>query len=110
MNPTTIAVAGLKVAVTLGADQLPRAGLAPEGQPQPDVMLDLTLPGESLTVRARIGGKSYRRTIKQVAELGADAVVILLQGKVIPPVAQGEPFQLEGAGISVTVKTPKPGP
>jgi hypothetical protein len=108
MKPATIPVPGLKVAVVLAADQLPRDCLTPEGQPQPDVMLDLVLPSDALTVRARLGGKSYRRTIKQIAEVGADNLVIVLQGKMIPSPSPGEPFVLDGAGFQVTVKQPKP--
>jgi hypothetical protein len=61
-------------------------------------------------VRARINGKSYRRTIKQVAELGADAVVVALQGKLIPGPSPGEPFVLDAAGLQVTVKQTAPKP
>lgn len=108
MTTATIPVPGLKVAVVLPADQLPRDGVTPEGQPQPDILIDLAMPGGSLTVRAKVNGKNYRKMLKQVDQVGGDGLVIVLQGKLIPPPAPGGPFVLDGAGFQVTVKTPKP--
>jgi hypothetical protein len=106
MKPTTIAVPGLKVTVVLLPDQLP--SVPPEPAPAGEPIVDLVLPGGALTVRAKLNGKSVRKLLRQVAELGADAVVVVLQGKLIPPPAPGEPFVLDGAGFQVTVKQPKP--
>jgi hypothetical protein len=63
--------------------------------------------GGSLTARAKINGKNYRKMIKQIAEQGAANVAIVLQG-VRPPPSPGGPFVLEGAGFQVNVKTPRP--
>jgi hypothetical protein len=107
MSKATIAVPGLKVAVSLSGDALPRDLVPPEGPPGEPV-IDLVLGDGLLTARARINGKNYRKMLKQIAEVGAANVVVVLQGLLRPPTAPGEPFVMEGAGFQVTVKTPKP--
>jgi hypothetical protein len=44
---------------------------------------------------------------KQIAELGAANVAVVLQGVLRPPPPPGDPFVLEGAGFQVIVKTPR---
>jgi hypothetical protein len=107
MTKATIPVPGLKVAVPLAADQLPR-DLVPMDGPAGEPVIDLVLPEGALTLRAKVNGKNYRKMIKQIADVGAGNIVVVLQGKLIPPPAPGEPFVLDGAGFQVTVKTPKP--
>jgi hypothetical protein len=107
MTKATIQVLGLKVAVPLAADALPR-DLVPMDGPAGEPTIDLVLDGGSLTVRAKINGKNYRKMLKQIAELGAANVAVVLQGVLRPPVAPGGPFVLEGAGFQVNIKTPRP--
>jgi hypothetical protein len=107
MTKATIQVAGLKVAVPLAADALPR-DLVPMDGPAGEPAIELALGGGALMALARINGKNYRKMIKQVAELGAANVAIILQGVLRPPTAPGGPFVLEGAGFQVNVKTPRP--
>src|SRR3954463_5677246 len=94
----TIRVPGLKVTVPLAAAALP-GDLVPLEGPAGDPVLDLVLEGGSLTVRAKLNGKNYRKLLKQIAEHGASDVVVVLQGVLRPPPAVGEPFVLEGAGF-----------
>ena len=103
----TIQVPALKVTVPLAADALPR-DLVPRDGPAGEPVLDLVLEGGSLTVRAKLNGKNYRKLLKQVAEHGAENVAVALQGVLRPPVSPGGPFVLEGAGFQVNVKTPRP--
>jgi hypothetical protein len=103
----TIQVPGLKVTVPLAAAALPR-DLVPMDGPAGEPVLDLVLEGGSLTVRAKINGKNYRKLLKQVDEHGADNVAVALQGVLRPPPAPGDPFVLEGAGFQAVVKTPRP--
>src|SRR3954447_12268942 len=103
----TIRVPGLKVTIPLAADALPR-DLVPMEGPAGDPVLDLVLEGGSLTVRAKLNGKNYRKLIKQVAEHGADRVAVALQGVLRPPAAAGGPFVLEGAGFQAVVKAAPP--
>ena len=103
----TIQVACLKVSVPLAAEALPR-DLVPMEGPAGDPVLDLMLEGGSLTARAKLNGKNYRKLLKQVGELGAGNVAVVLQGVLRPPAAAGGPFVLEGAGFLVNVKTPRP--
>jgi hypothetical protein len=107
MSEATIRVAGLKVAVPLSAEALPR-DLVPMEGPAGEPTIDLVLEGGSLTARAKLNGKNYRKLLKQVAEHGAGNVVVVLQGVLRPPAAPGGPFVLEGAGFQVNVKTPRP--
>jgi hypothetical protein len=107
MTKATISVPGLKVAVPLAADALPR-DLVPSDGPAGEPTIDLVLDGGSLTARAKLNGKNYRKMLKQIAEHGAANVAVVLQGVLRPPPAPGEPFVLEGAGFQVNVKTPRP--
>ena len=104
-----IQVPGLKVAVPLAADALPAGPGAPDG-PAGEPVLDLVLEGSTLTARARLNGKNYRKMLKTIAEQGAGNVAVVLQGVLRPPAEPGGPYLLEGAGFQVNVKTPTPGP
>ncbi len=103
----TIRVPGLKVAVLLAADALPRDLVPPDGPPG-EPTFDVVLDGSGLIARAKLNGRNYRRMLKQIAEQGAGNVAVVLQGLLKPPVAPGGPFVLEGAGFQVTVKSPRP--
>ena len=105
----TIHVPGLKVTVPLAAAALPRDLVPPDG-PAGEPTLDLVLEGGSLTVRAKLNGKNYRKLMKQVAEHGADRVAVALQGVLRPPSEAGGPFVLEGAGFQAVVKPAPPPP
>jgi hypothetical protein len=107
MTKATIQVPSLKVTVPLAAAELPR-DLVPMEGPAGEPILDLVLEGGSLTVRAKLNGKNFRKLIKQVDEHGADNVAVALQGVLRPPAASGGPFVLEGAGFQAVVKTPRP--
>src|SRR5262245_41819819 len=107
MTTATIRIPGLKVAVPLAADALPR-DLVPTDGPAGEPTLDVVLEGGSLTLRARLNGKNYRRLLRQVAELGAGNVAVILQGVLKPPASPGGPFVLADAGFQVNVKTPMP--
>jgi hypothetical protein len=101
-----IKVPGLKIAVLLPADALPR-DLVPLEGPAGEPVLELVLEGSTLTAIARCNGKNYRKLLKTLAEQGADAVAVVLQGVLRPPVDQGGPYLLEGAGFQVNLKTPR---
>jgi hypothetical protein len=103
----TIQVSALKVTVPLAADALPR-DLVPSDGPAGEPTLDLVLEGGSLTVRARLNGKNYRKLLRQVAEHGAGNLAVFLQGVLRPPSTPGDPFVLEGAGFQAVVKAPRP--
>ena len=107
MSKAIIRVPGLKVAVPLAADALPR-DLVPMEGPVGETTIDLVLDGGSLTMRANINGKNYRKMLKQIAEVGVANVAVVLQGALRPPAAPGGPFVLDSAGFQVTVKTPRP--
>jgi hypothetical protein len=102
-----ITVPSLKVAVPLRAAQLP-PGLVPADGPAGEPTIDVILEGGSLTVRAKLNGKNLRRNLKTIADAGPDNVAVVLQGALRPPAGAGGPYVLEGAGLQVTVKTPKP--
>ena len=106
MSKATIRVPGLKVAVPLPADTLPR-DLVPMEGPAGDPTIELVLEG-GLTAHAKINGKNYRKMIKQIAEQGAGNVAVVMQGVLRPPLTPGRPFVLEGAGFQVNIKTPRP--
>jgi hypothetical protein len=103
----TIQVPGLKVTVPLAVAALP-SDLVPMDGPAGEPVLDLVLEGGSLTLRAKLNGKNYRKLLKQIAEHGADNVAVALQGVLRSPVSPGGPFVLEGAGFQAVVKSPRP--
>jgi hypothetical protein len=107
VSKAIIRVPGLKVAVLLPTDALP-CDLVPVDGPAGEPIIDLVLDGGSLTARAKLNGKNYRKMMKQIAEQGAGNVAVVLQGLLRPPAAPGGPFVLEGAGFQVNVKTPRP--
>jgi hypothetical protein len=107
MTKATIQVTGLKVAVPLTADALPR-DLVPMDGPAGEPMIELVLEGSPLTAVAKLNGKNFRKMLKQIADQGAGNVAVVLQGVLRPPVTPGAPFVLEGAGFQVNVKTPRP--
>jgi hypothetical protein len=104
-----IKVPGLKVAVPLPADALPK-DLVPMEGPAGEPTLELVLEGSNLTAIARCNGKNYRKLLKTIAENGSDAVAVVLQGTLRPPADQGGLYLLEGAGFQVNLKTPRPAP
>jgi hypothetical protein len=106
MKKATIRVPGLKVAVPLPADALPR-DLVPLEGPAGEPVLELVLEGSPLTALAQLNGKNYRKLLKTIAEHGAGNVAVVLQGVLRPPAAQGGPFVLEGAGFQVNIKMPR---
>jgi hypothetical protein len=102
----TLTVPGLKVAVPLPADALPR-DLVPADGPPGEPVLELVLEGSALTAHAKINGRNYRRMLKTIAEQGAGNVAVVLQGVLRPPPDPGGPFVLAEAGFQVTLKTPR---
>jgi hypothetical protein len=107
MPTATIRVPGLKVAVPLAAELLPRDLVPAEGPPG-EPTLEVELEGTPLVARARINGRNYRKMLKQIDGQGVANVAVVLQGTLKPPASPGVPLVLDGAGFQVTVKTPKP--
>jgi hypothetical protein len=103
----TLTVPGLKVAVPLPADALPR-DLVPADGPPGEPVLELVLEGTALTAHAKINGRNYRRMLKAIADQGPGNVAVVLQGVLRPPAAPGGAFVLADAGFQVNVKTPRP--
>jgi hypothetical protein len=106
MKKATIRIPGIKVAVPLKPDAIPR-NLVPMEGPAGEPVLELVLDGSALTVEARLNGKNYRKMLKNIAEHGKDNVAVVLQGVMRD---QGGKFYLEGAGFQVNVKSPPPAP
>jgi hypothetical protein len=65
---------------------------APAGKPTIDV------DAGGIRVRVTLNGKSLRRSIRLIQELGPDAVVAVLQGTLVPG-RPGQPFTLDSAGL-----------
>jgi hypothetical protein len=109
MKIAKLDITGLKVVAVLDPASLP-VDLVPFDGPvgEPAIDLILPVPGGSMTVRAKINGKNYKKMIKQIQEVGPSGVATILQGTLRPPQKAGEPFALESAGFQITVKTPKP--
>ena len=107
MASATIRVPGWKVTVPLSAEALPR-DLVPMDGPAGEPTLDLVLEGTPLTARAKLNGKNYRKLLKQVAEVGAGNMSIVLQGTLRPPASAGGPYVLDSAGFQANVKAPRP--
>jgi hypothetical protein len=104
MKKATIRIPGIKVAVPLKPDVIPR-NLVPMEGPAGEPILELVLDGSALTMVARLNGKNYRKMLKNIDEHGKDNVAVVLQGVMRD---QGGKLYLEGAGFQVNVKSPPP--
>jgi hypothetical protein len=104
MKTATIRVNGLKVAIPLQADAVPRDIVPMEG-PAGEPVIDLVVEGSRLVVRAKFNGKNYRKMLKAIDEHGPANVAVVLQGQLRPTGDGG--YMLEGAGFQVNVKTPR---
>jgi hypothetical protein len=102
-----IKLKGVKVNTLLPPAALTADLVPPEPQPAGNPVVELEIEGSPLVMRAILNGKSVRRAIKTIAELGPDNVNVLLQGNLRPPAAPGDPYELDAAGLNVTPKTPK---
>ena len=99
---------GVKVNTLLPPAALSADLVPPEPQPAGNPVVELEIEGSPLVLRAVLNGKSVRRAIKTIAELGPENVNVLLQGNLRPAAAPGGPYELDAAGLNVTPKTPKP--
>ena len=85
-----VAVKALKITAVLPPDQLKPSDAT-------SVVLTVTTP-EGAKATATISGKSYRRAVTQIATIGADQAVVVLQG------SMKKPGEIEGAGLAVTAR------
>jgi hypothetical protein len=105
-SEATTRVPGLKVAVPLAAELLPRDRVPSDG-PAGEPVLELVREGGSLRARAKLNGKNDRKLLKPIAAQGAENVAIVLQGVLMPAAAPGGPFVLAEAGFQVNRKAPR---
>ena len=103
-----IKLRGVKVNTLLPPAALTADLVPPEPQPAGNPAVELEIEGTPLVLRAVLNGKSVRRALKAIAELGPDNVNVLLQGNLRAPSAAGGPYELDAAGLNVTPRTPKP--
>jgi hypothetical protein len=82
----------------------------PEPEPAGNPALEIAIADSPLVLRAVLNGKSIRRALKTVAELGAENVNVLLQANLKAPTKPGDPFVLDAAGLTATPKVAKPAP
>lgn len=104
----TVTLKGVKINTLLPPAVLSADLVPPEPQPAGSPEVDIEIEGSPLVLRAVLNGKSIRRALKTIAELGSDNVNVLLQGNLKPPSAPGGPYVIDAAGLTVTPKTPKP--
>jgi hypothetical protein len=103
---TSIRVKGIKINTLIPPASL--VGLVPpEPAPAGTPVIDVELEGSSIVLRATLNGKSVRKALKSIAELGVDGVNAVLQGNLKPGEKAGDPFILDSAGLAITPKAPK---
>jgi hypothetical protein len=106
VSKATVRVRGLKVNTLIAPTVL--TGLVPdEPAPAGSPVIDIEIEGSPLVIRATLNGKSVRRALKLIAELGAENVNAVLQGNLKAPAAPGGPYVLDTAGLTVTPKVAK---
>ena len=69
--------------------------------------LKVVLEGGAFFVRATLNGKNYRKMLKTIDANGVENVAAVLQGSLRQATAGGT-LTLDGAGLQVFVKQPKP--
>ncbi len=85
-----VTVKSLKITALLPADQL---------KPSDATTVALTVAApDGAKATAMMSGKTYRRALTQIAAIGADQAVVVLQG------AMKKPGEIESAGIAVTAR------
>src|SRR3954463_4076597 len=99
-----IQLKGVKATPLLPPAPLPADLVPPEPQPAGNPVVELEIEGSPLVLRAVLNGKSVRRAIKTITELGPDNVNVLLQGNLRPAAEPGDPYELDAAGLNVTPK------
>ncbi len=90
-----VAVKALKITAVLPPDQLKPSDAT-------TVALIVAAP-DGAKATATLSGRTYRRALTQIAAIGADQAVVVLQG------SMKKPGEIEGAGIIVTTRK-KDGP
>jgi sRNA-binding protein len=85
-----VAVKALKITAVLPPDQLKPSEAS-------TVALTVAAP-DGAKATAVLSGKTYRRALAQIAAIGADQAVVVLQG------SMKKPGEIEGAGIAVTAR------
>ena len=103
-------IRGIKISQLLDPAVLAAADLVPPDGPagQPEICLELE--GSDLCVRATMNGKSVRKALKVINELGPSNVNVIIGGILKPYTIQGSgpAFAMECAGLTVTPKGQKP--
>lgn len=107
-NEVFIELSKLKVTLPLKPEQLPESVLPPEGKGG-NVVISLQLADESnkpMVFQATLNAKNYRKVLKTIKEKEAEGLetIVLFQGNLTPN------RTIEGGGLTVTVKQPKPDP
>ena len=105
-NEVLIESTKLKVTLPLKPEQLPESVLPPVGKTG-NVLISIQLNdsnGKPFVVKATLNSKNYRKIIKTIKEKQSDnqEVIVLFQGDLTAN------RTIEGAGLSVQVKQPKP--
>jgi hypothetical protein len=103
----TVPIRNLKVTVPLPAGAIPPDLVPPIPEPAGEPVLELIGEG-GLVVLAKLNGKSVRKALKTLSEVGVENAVVILQGSLRSPDAPGRPFLLESAGLTVSVKKEAP--
>lgn len=85
-----VTVKALKISAVLPPDQLKPSDAT-------TVVLTVTAP-DGAKATAMLSGKTYRRALTQIAAIGAEQAVVVLQG------SMKKPGEIEGAGIAVTAR------
>ena len=100
-DPVTLQFTSRALKVTLMLDPAALVGVeVPPGTSRMPIVVTV----DSRRVRAELSAKSVRRAATTVAELGPDAVAVILQGRLEPGDVIAE------AGITAQPKGPKPAP
>lgn len=85
-----VAVKALKITAVLPPDQLKPSDAS-------TVVLTVAAP-DGAKATATLSGKTYRRALTQIAAIGADQAVVVLQG------SMKKPGEIESAGLTVTAR------
>ena len=104
MVGNNITVSAVKVTIPLKPADLPANLVPPEPAPTGNPVLNVQLAGTNVVVPVHLSSKNARKTLKLLAQHGADSINLVINGVLKPGVAHGT-WMIAEASFQTFVKS-----